>query len=374
MTVGEKWGTAVFNNTAFNPDLTWETSEQADLGLDIDMFRGRFSLSFDYFDKRTFNLIQTATMDWPGTIGLQPMLVNQGEVRNRGFEVQAGWNDRLNKDFSYFVSGNFSYLKNWVSDIGVKNTDGTPGVWTGDKSFRNLSYVYQTAQGEPLNSYYLIKTEGIFQSDAEAETYVDQTGKRIQPNAVAGDLKFIDYNEDGVINDKDRQYCGSATPKTTFALNLGFIYKKLSVSAMFQGVGGAQSFNIAKNMTLSDLEGDFNRSNEILNAWSETNTSSDIPRLSKSDPNGNFTNSSDWYLEDASYLRFKNLTVSYDMTDLLQKWNYLGERNSRMSVYLSGENLYTFTNYSGIDPENGGWDAMNYPVSRVLSVGVKLTY
>jgi TonB-linked SusC/RagA family outer membrane protein len=374
VTVGEKWGTAVYNNTAFNTDLTWETSEQTDFGLDIDMLRGRFSLSLDYFDKRTFNLIQSATMNWPGTIGLKPMLVNQGEVRNRGFEVQAGWNDRLNKDFSYFVSGNFSYLKNWVSDIGVKNTDGTPGVWTGDGSFRNLSYMYQTAQGEPLNSYYLIKTDGIFQSDAEAEAYVDETGKRIQPNAVAGDLKFIDYNGDGVINDKDRQYCGSATPKTTFALNLGFTYKKLSVSAMFQGVGGAQSLNIAKYMTLSDVEGDFNRSNEILNAWSKTNTSSDIPRLSKSDPNGNFTSSSDWYLEDASYLRFKNFTVSYDMTDLLQKWNYLGERNSRMSVYLSGENLYTFTNYSGIDPENGGWDAMKYPVSRVLSVGVKLTY
>lgn len=374
VTVGQKWGTAVFNNKAFNKDLTWETSEQTNIGMDIDMLRNRFSLSLDYFDKRTFNLIQTATINWPGTIGLQPMLVNQGEVRNRGFEVQAGWNDRLNKDFSYFVSGNFSYLKNWVSDIGVKNSDGTPGVWTGDGVFRNLSYMYQTAQGEPLNSYYLIKTDGIFKSDAEAAAYVDKNGNRIQPNAVAGDLKFVDYNGDGVINDKDRQYCGSATPKTTFALNLGFNYKNLSVSAMFQGVGGAQSLNMAKNMTLSDLEGDFNRSQEILNAWSPENTSSDIPRLSKADPNGNFTKPSDWYLEDASYVRFKNFTVSYDMTDILRKWNYLGERNSKMSIYLSGENLYTFTNYSGIDPENGGWDAMNYPVSRVLSVGVKLTY
>lgn len=374
VTAGKKWGTAIYNNTAFNPDLTWETSEQTDIGLDLDMFRGRFSLALDYFDKRTFNLIQTATMDWPGTIGLDPMYVNQGEVRNRGFEVQGGWTDQLNRNLSYFVSGNFAYLKNWVSDIGVKNTDGTPGVWTGNGSFRNLSYMYQTAQGEPLNSYYLIKTDGIFQSDAEAAAYVDETGERIQPNAVAGDLKFVDYNGDGVINDKDRQYLGSATPKTTFALNLGFTYKKLSVSALFQGVGGSQSLNIAKYMTLSDLEGDFNRSNEILNAWSQTNTSSSIPRLSKSDPNGNFTNSSDWYLEDASYLRFKNFTISYDMTNLLRKWNYLNERNSVMSVYLSGENLYTFTNYSGIDPENGGWDALKYPVSRVLSVGVKLTY
>ena len=107
-------------------------------------------------------------MNWPQTIGLNPMLVNQGEVRNRGFEIQASWNDRIGKDFSYFISGNFAYLKNWVSDIGVKNADGTPGVWTGEGSFRNVPYMYQTAEGEPLNSYYVIKTDGIFQSDAEA--------------------------------------------------------------------------------------------------------------------------------------------------------------------------------------------------------------
>ncbi len=374
VTAGKKWGTAVYNKVALNPDLTWETSEQTDLGLDVDMFKKRLSLSFDYFEKRTFNLIQKQTMDWPSTIGINAMLVNQGEVRNRGFEVQANWSDRINKNFSYFVSGNFATLKNWVSDIGVKNTDGTPGVWTGDDSFRNLPYMYQTAQGEPLNSYYLIKTTGIFQTDAEAAAYVNKDGNRIQPNAVAGDLKFVDYNGDGSINDKDRQYCGSATPKTTFAFTLGFNYKKLSVSAMFQGVGGAQALYVAKYMTLSDVEGNFNRSNEILNAWSSTNTSSDIPRLSKSDPNGNFATPSDWYLENASYLRFKNFTISYDMTDLLHKCDYLAKRNSSMSVYVSGENLYTFTNYSGMDPECGGYDGMKYPVSRVFSLGLKLTY
>ena len=376
------WNNFVYYQTALNPDLTWETSEQTDLGLDIDMFNNRLSVQLDYFDKRTFNLIQAQTMNWPSTIGIDAMLVNQGEVRNRGFEAQVSWSDKVNKDFSYFVSGNFSYLKNWVSDIGVKDTDGNPGVWTGittkdgytDGSFRNIPYVYQTAEGEPLNSFYLIQTDGIFQSDAEAAAYVDKDGNRIQPNAVAGDLKFVDYNGDGKISDADRQYMGSATPKTTFALSAGFTYKKLSVSAMFQGVGGAQVLNVAKYMTLSDVEGNFNRSGEILNAWSPENTSSDIPRLSKNDPNSNFSTASDWYLENASYLRLKNFTVSYDLTDILRKSAHLSERNSRMSVYFSGENLFTITNYSGIDPECGGWDAMKYPVSRVLSVGVKLTY
>ena len=333
------WNNFVYYQTAVNPNLTWETSEQTDIGLDIEMFKERLSIQLDYFDKRTFNLIQTQTMDWPSTIGVDAMLVNQGEVRNRGFEAQVSWNDQVNKNFSYFLSANFSYLKNWVSDIGVKDEDGNPGVWTGDGSFRNLPYMYQTAEGEPLNSYYLIRTDGIFQSDA-----------------------------------LDRQYCGSATPKTTFALTGGFTYKKLSVSAMFQGVGGAQALNVAKYMTLSDVEGNFNRDSEILNAWSLTNTSSDIPRLSKNDPNGNFSTPSDWYLEDASYLRLKNLTVSYDLTDILRKISHLKERNSRMSVYFSGENLFTITSYSGIDPECGGYDAMKYPVSRVLSVGFKLTY
>lgn len=369
------WNNFVYNSTAMNRNLTWETSEQWDLGLDVELFKNRLALSFDYFDKRTFNLIQKQTMNWPSSIGLDPLLINQGEIRNRGIEIQANWNDRVNKDFSYFVSGNFSYLKNCVSDIGVKNADGSPGVWTdSDSKFRNIPYTRQTAEGEPLNSYYLIKTDGIFQSDAEAAAYVDKNGKRIQPNAVAGDLKFIDYNNDGKIDDKDRQYCGSATPKITYSFSFGATYKKFSFSAMFQGVGGAQAFYAAKSVILSDADGNFNRVKDILNAWSPTNTSSNIPRLSMNDPNSNFSTASDWYLESASYLRLKNLTLSYDLTDVLQKWSHLRERNSRMSVYFSGENLFTITDYSGMDPECGGWDAMKYPVSRVFSFGVKLTY
>ena len=367
------WDTFVYNSVALNPDLTWETSEQWDLGVDLDMFNNRLNVALDYFDKRTFNLIQTQTMNWPNTIGISAMLVNQGEIINRGFEAQLSWKDRINKDWSYFVSGNFSYIKNKVSDIGVKNQDGTSGVWTGEGGFRNIPYIYQTAEGQPLNSFYLIKTDGIFQSDAEAAAYV-KDGQRIQPNAVAGDLKFVDFNNDGKIDSNDRQYMGNATPETTFALSAGFTWKKLSVSAMLQGVGGAQAFYAGKYMALSDMEGSFNRSKEILNAWSPTNTGSDIPRLSKNDPNSNFSTASDWYLEDASYIRLKNFTVSYDLTDTLRKWAHLNERKSSMSVYFSGENLFTITDYSGMDPECGGWDAMRYPVSRVFSVGVKLTY
>ena len=374
VTSNQLWNNFAYYSTALNPNLTWETSEQYDLGLDMEMFNNRLSLSMDYFDKRTFNLIQPQPMNWPSTMGLDAMLVNLGEVRNRGFELSIGWNDRINKNFSYFVTGNFSYLKNWVSDIGVKNEDGTPGVWTDDKSFRSVKDIYQTTEGEPLNSFHLIQTAGIFQSDEEAAAYVDKNGKRIQPDAKKGDLKFVDYDGDGTIGFGDRQYMGSATPKTTFAWTLGFTWKKLSFSAMFQGVGGAQAMNVSKYMLLSDVEGNFNRSREILNAWSPDNRGSNIPILSKNDNNGNFSTASDWYLEDASYLRLKNVTLSYDLSDVFCKWSHLNDRNSRLSVFLSGENLATITRYSGMDPECGGWYALKYPVSRVFSLGVKLTY
>lgn len=374
ITTGATWGNVIYNSTALNPDLTWETSEQTDIGVDLSMFRDRLSLSLDYFDKRTYNLIQSQTMNWPTTIGVDAMLVNLGEVRNRGLEVSAGWNDRVGKDWSYFVSGNLSYLRNWVSDIGVRNADGTPGVWTNDKSFRSIPYMYRTAEGEPLNSFYLIETDGIFQSDEEAAAYVDKDGNRIQPNAKAGDLKFVDANGDGRITDADRRYMGSAMPKTTFALTLGFSWRKLSFSAMLQGVGGAKAAYVGKYMLLNDADGNFNRSSEILDAWSPTNRDSDIPRLSKNDLNGNFSTASDWYLEDASYLRLKNVTLSYDLTDVVRRWGHLGRRNSSLTVFLSAENLVTLTRYSGMDPECGGWDALKYPVSRVFSLGVKLTY
>ncbi|MGM9803292.1 MAG: SusC/RagA family TonB-linked outer membrane protein [Muribaculaceae bacterium] len=367
------WMAMWYLNSVVNPNLTWETSEQFDLGLDASLLNNRLSISLDYYNKRTFNLIQTQSMNWPSYIGLSAQLVNMGEVRNRGFEAQITWSDKVNKDWSYFVTGNLAYNSNKVTDIGVKDSEGNSGVWSGDGSFRNIPYIYQTCEGEPVNSFYLIRSLGIFQSDAEAQAYT-KDGNMIQPNAKAGDLKFEDYNGDGKIDNADRQYMGSATPKWTYALTAGFTWKDLSVSAMFQGVGGAQAFYAGKYMLLSDVEGNFNRSAEILNAWSPSNTGSDIPLLSKNDPNSNFSTASSWYLEDADYLRLKNLTVSYDLTRAIRQATHLGMRSSSLSVYFSAENLFTITSYSGVDPECGGWDALKYPVSKVYSFGVKLTY
>lgn len=371
------WGTLIYYGSAVNQQLTWETSEQWDLGLDAAFLNNRLTLGVDYFNKRTFNLIQYQSVGWPTTMGVSPMLINLGEVNNQGVEVTAGWADKVNKSLSYYVNANFSWLKNKVTDTGNYNPDGTPGFWYGDvygnNDFKGLTNLYRTTEGQALNTFHLIKTDGIFQSDEEAAAYT-KDGKRIQPNAKAGDLKFIDYDDNGTIDERDRQYCGSATPKVTFGMNAGFTWKNLTVSAILQGVGGAQALFVGKYLTLNDTEGNFNRWNKILDAWTSSNSSSNIPRLSKNDPNANFTTASDWYLENSSYLRMKNLTVGYDLTSAMQKWQHFYDRKSSLYVYVSAENLFTITDYSGMDPECGGFDTMKYPVSRVLSFGVKLTY
>lgn len=366
----------LYLGTAFNNNLTWETSQQTDIGLDINMFNNRLTVGADYFDKRTKDLIQSQTFGWPNYIGLDPKLINLGEIRNRGFELSINWSDQLNKDFSYTVGGNLSVIKNWVKDIGVTDENGEKSAWVHNDSFRQSLYPYRSVEGEPLYSYYLIQTDGIFQSDTEAAAYVDKNGQRIQPNAQAGDLKFVDQNNDGKIDENDRVFMGSYMPKMTYSFMAGFNYKKLSFSMMFQGVARSKAFNASKFVLLNETQGEFNRWDKILDAWSPSNTGSDIPRISKQDSNGNFEQCSDFYLEDASYLRLKNLTIGYDLSDLLHRSAYLSDRKSALSVYVSGENLFTITNYSGLDPEVGGkgLDGCKYPVSRVLSFGIKLTY
>ncbi len=369
-------GTTISSGTVVNPNLTWETSEQFDLGLDVNFLNDRLTTSFDYYNKRTYNLIQSQSMNWPQTIGVGAMLVNQGEIMNRGFEAMVGWNDKVG-NWSYFINANLAYNKNWISDIGVKDASGNPGVWITDPSGGidagdGYKMYHQTAEGLPVSSCYLIKCLGIFQNQAEVDAYT-KDGNKIQPNAQPGDLKFEDFNNDGIIDNNDRQYMGKSNPDFTYALSAGFKWKNLSFSMMLQGVQGVDVLNMSKLKTMTMQVTGYNRDVRILNAWTPDNTDTDLPRLSLNN-SYNFAIPSSWLLEDGSYLRIKNVTVSYDLTSLLHKCNHFVERNSSMSVYFSGENLFTFTNYSGIDPECGGWDTLKYPVSRVLSLGVKISY
>ena len=360
--------------TAFNSRLTWETSEQTDLGLDIDMFKDRLSMSIDVYNKKTFNLIQDQSTNWPTSIGINPMKVNLGEINNRGIEFIATWRDKIGKDFSYYVTGNYAYNRNRVVDTGVLDSSGNAAPWVGGGNYGlETTAIYRSENGQPLNSFYMIPCEGIFQSVEDIYDH-QKNGKLIQPGARPGDLKFTDTNDDGVINTDDRIYCGDPTPHHTFALSGGFTWKNFNVDVMLQGVAGNKIAYMAKQLIVADVEGNFSRSRDILNAWSETNRDSTIPILSRNDPNQNLALPSSWYLEDGSYLRLKNLTIGYDITKLMRRIPHFAERNSSCNVYFSGENMFTLTKYSGMDPEVGGYDTLTYPVHKIFAFGVKLSY
>ena len=360
--------------TAFNQELTWETSEQADLGLDIDLFKDRLSMSLDVYNKRTFNLIQGQTMDWPNYMGINPRQINLGEINNRGIEFVATWRDKVGKDFNWYLTGNFAYNRNRVINTGVFDSDGNSAPWVGGGGYGlETTAIYRSEVGQPINSFYMIPYEGIFQSWEDVYDH-QRDGQLIQPGARPGDLKFTDVNEDGKISTDDRVYLGNPTPKYTFALSGGFTWKNLNVDVMLQGVAGNKIAYMAKQLILADVEGNFSRAKEILNAWSPENRDSTIPLLSRNDPNSNLATPSGWYLEDGSYLRLKNLTIGYDVTKALRKISHFAERNSSLNVYFSGENLFTLTKYSGMDPEVGGYDTLTYPVHKIFAFGVKLNY
>ena len=367
------YGTYIYNGKALNRALTWETSQQFDLGVDLAFLQNRLSLSVDYFNKSTYNLIQTQTTNWPNYIGISAPYVNEGKIKNTGIEVEAGWADKVGKNASYYVKGNFSYLHNEVVET-MQNTDGTWAEWIGGGSWGCVGNCYRTCVGGALNQFYLVECKGVIKNDAdlaEAQKARANDGVTLQK----GDLWFVDQNGDGKIDDNDYTYQGSATPKYTFALSAGFTWKNLSVSAMFQGVAGAQVYYVGKSRIYNDSDGKTsNLCADVVNNWSESNPTSDIPRLATTDPAKNWSTPSTFYLEKGDYLRLKNLTVSYDLTSVLRKCTHLADRGSTFSAYVSGENLFTITSYSGMDPECGGYDTIKYPVSRTISFGVKITY
>lgn len=350
------------NVTAFNRSLSWETSQQSDVGIDISVLKQRLSITADYFDKLTYDLIQLQQSNWPNTFGIGAPLINKGEISNKGFEVAVTWNDHIGM-VGYNLGANIATLKN-----RVKSIDEDPAsIWVHGDAFRGVLTPFRSKVGEPFYSYWLIKTAGIFQSDDEAKAY-QKDGKMIQPNAKAGDLKFVDQNGDGAINDGDRVYMGNAFPKLTYGFTANFTWKNFDLSLFMQGVGGVKLFNAFKLTTLSGSEQGYNRWDKILDAWSPENKGSNIPRISANDPNKNFQTNSDWYLENGNYLRLKNLLIGYTFKKM--SWN------QGLRVYFSGDNLLTFTKYTGMDPEVGGvgLDGGQFPVSRVFSLGANIKF
>lgn len=349
--------------TSFNPSLSWETSQQTDIGLDLSLLKNRLTLNADYFDKLTYDLIQQQTTGWPTTYGIAAPYINQGKIRNTGFELMLDWHDNIGS-VGYGINGNIATLKNRVAYI-----DGDPdAVWTHDDSWRSgLITPYRSTVGQPYYSYWLIKTAGIFQSDEEARNYT-KDGAAIQPQAKAGDLKFVDQNNDGKIDDNDRVYMGNAFPKLTYGFSANANWKRFDLALFFQGVGGVKIFNAFKESTLNASEQGYNRWDKILDAWSPTNTGSGIPIISATDNNKNFSTPSDWFLENGNYLRLKSIVIGYTFN--------MPFKNSSLRIFFSGDNLLTFTKYTGMDPEVGGigLDGGQFPVARVYAIGARLKF
>lgn len=351
----------LYRSSISNPNLTWETSVQTGVGLDVTLFNRKVDVSVDYFNKITKDLIEQIPITSTAGIEQEPY-GNVGRVLNRGWEFTASYNETIGKvNFNLF--GNLGTVHNEVLDLGERD------FYPHSNTINSLQPL-RSVVGQPWYSYHILKTDGIFQSQAEIDAYT-HNGNKIQPNAQPGDLKFVDYNGDGIINNDDHQYMGSALPGITYGFGAGFNTAGFDFSLFFQGIADVNVFNGFKLMGLTGRMQGNNMLKEVLNSWNY-NKNSGVPRLAlHSDPNGNYSRASDFYLEDGSYLRLKNTTLGYTFPKRV-----LGLENSSLRVYLNIENLYTFTRYSGFDPEvgNNGLDGGRYPVPRSYTMGIHFNF
>ena len=339
-----------------NPDIIWETTEQLNFGLNLALFDNRFSLTTDYFIKDTKDLILPLPISSLAGVGNAPF-VNAGQVRNKGIELSLSY-EKSEGDFRYKITGNISKIDNELVSLGngiTKILDNTQVA---------THFPIESVVGEPLFSFYLIETDGIFQTDEEATAYT------AQPNAVAGDLRFKDQNGDGTINADDKVYKGSAFPDFTYGLNISLNYKNFDATLFVQGVSGSKAYNGFKLTTLYPAQTSVSGANlsaDAIDTWHPGNTGASNFRLSNNDPNNNLR-PSDFWLESTDYLRFKNVTIGYTFPEI----KYI----DRLRVYMTAQNLITITKYSGLDPEvtNRGIDGGQYPIARAFTVGLNVSF
>jgi len=320
-----------------NPDLKWETTLQNDIGLDVGMLSNKLYLSMDYFVKKTSDILLPISL--PSIAGnVSPTIVNAGEVSNKGYELSLDFKNSGGA-FNYGIRGNLGTVRNMVEKLHP-NLPSIIGGWT------------RTEVGHPLNSFYGYVMEGIYQNQSEINAHLFGT---VNPPDQPGDIRFKDLNGDGIINANDRTFIGNSIPKLNYGLNLSADYHRFDFSMFFQGVGGVDKYNDAKQITDYDSR-PFNHTVAVLGAWSVTNPSNTIPRTTFND-NGSSKISS-IFVEDASYFRLKNLELGYT----------LGPTGR---LYVSGQNLFTKTNYTGLDPESTDFlDKGTYPQSKAFLVGI----
>ena len=333
------------------------------VGIDFMAFNNRLSLTADYYVKNTKDILLTVPIPISSG-GANDPIRNAGKIRNNGFEFNLGWMDQPNPDISYGINLIGSFNKNKVIAMGSES-----GSIKGGSTNQNIT-TSETKAGYPIGGYWLISTAGYFNSQEEVDAYA-KDGKKIQPAAEPGDIKFVDANNDGVINDDDRVFQGSPFPDFTFALNGNMRYKNFDLSIGLQGVLGNKIYN-ATRQTLEDVTKGSNFLASCLDYWTPENKNASHPRLTWDDPNRNTRAESDRYLENGSYLRLRSVQLGYTFP---QTWFKGAIQHAR--VYINAENLFTITSYSGYSPDVNadnanyrGFDNFIYPTNRTFMLGL----
>ena len=365
-------------STLANPDLRWETTVMKNIGFDLGLFEDRLNLSFEWFDNTTEGMILGVPI--PPSLGYDGAPVaNVGTVANRGVELTLGYR-KYSGDFQFSVDGNIGFVRNELVSLGSGNTIFGP-EFQGDP----LTF---TEAGRPIGYFFGWQTESLFQSNEEAisapRQNLPEEGEPYDPriHTAAGDIRFTDMNEDGQINANDRTYLGHYMPDFTYGLNFSASYKNFDFSMFWQGVQGNEIFNLLRFHT-EGMTRLFNSSTEVLDRWTPVNTVTDVPRAINGDPNRNARASSRW-IEDGSFLRLKNLSLGYNIPSSVIEQISKGSI-SRVRVYVSGQNLLTFTKYTGYDPEiaartdinstlGQGIDFGQFPAARTIIGGLQLTF
>ncbi|MDJ0363639.1 TonB-dependent receptor [Hymenobacter sp. H14-R3] len=372
----------VFNNTLTpglavaqlnNPNLKWETAITSDIGVDLDLLGSKLSFTADYFERRTKDMI--ALLPVPNYVGQGPPAANVAALRNRGLELALTYRDVIGK-LGYTANVNLTTINNRITSLG-----GATPIASGNvlAQFGNTTL---TDVGREVAYFYGLEDKGIFHNQGEVDAYKNADGSLIQPNAKPGDVKYQDVNGDGKIDPTDRTYVGSATPRFSYGASLNLTYSGLDFQVLLYGVQGAEavnapSFNLLKSSSIGSSWSNFYASR--LDRWSPSNPTSDQPRMTSAKTDNDLFSSR--YVEDASYLRVRNVQLGYTLpTDLLSKYQV-----GSLRVYASVDNLFTITKYTGLDPEISasgyynnplayGVDFGNYPQPRTYRLGVNVNF
>lgn len=353
---GDTFLTGNSPNAPSNPNLKWEQTAQTNIGLDMVLFND-FNLSLDWYKKKTTGILQVVNI--PGYVGaVAPPYANVGDMENTGQEIQLGYHKKIG-DFKIGFDGNLSHNKNLVTRLA-------PGqAFLGLATFQSISgNITQSVVGQPYGSFYGYQTLGIFQTQADVDNYISPTtGQKIQPYAKPGDFKFADLNGDGTITGSDRTYLGSSFPKWTYGLTFTAAYKNFDILIFGQGQGGNKIFQGLRRLDINSA----NYQTAALGRWTGPGTSNTYPRLTTSDINNNFTNNSNFYLQDGTFFRLRTIQLGYTFNKNIL--NKIGLQ--RVRIYVTGQNLVTFTKYTGYDPDlAGSIDQGVYPQARTFILGL----